>query len=150
MALECCSCGEKGGFFKDALYQKIQGKDYCQPCATKFVKSAVDKIIITTTSNIDGYEVTKYIDIESVEIVVGTGVFSELGGDIADFFGARSSAFEQKLQKGKKTALDMLRYKAFEKGGNAVIAIDLDYTEFSGNRIGLIANGTIVELAPVG
>ncbi len=149
MALECCSCTEKGGFLKDALFQKIMGKDYCQACAIKFVKAATEKIIITTTNNVDGYKVSKYIDIESVEIVVGTGVFSEIGGEISDFFGARSGAFEKKLQKGKKTALDILRYRAFEKGGNAVIAIDLDYTEFSGNRIGLIANGTIVKLIAV-
>lgn len=146
MALECCSCKEKGGLLKDALFQKITGKDYCKDCATKFVKTATEKIIITTTNNVDGYKVKRYIDIESVEIVVGTGIFSEIGGDISDFFGARSGAFEQKLQKGKKTALDLLKYRAFQKGGNAIIAIDLDYTEFSGNRIGLIANGTIVEL----
>ncbi len=146
MALECCSCNEKGGFLKDALFQKIIGKDYCKDCAAKFVKTALEKIVITTTNNVDGYKVKRYIDIESVEIVVGTGIFSEIGGDISDFFGARSGAFEQKLQKGKKTALNLLRYRAFEKGGNAVIAIDLDYTEFSGNRIGLIANGTVVEL----
>ncbi|OGC76456.1 MAG: hypothetical protein A2Z27_04530 [candidate division Zixibacteria bacterium RBG_16_50_21] len=103
-------------------------------------------MMITTTNNIDGYKVEKYIDIESVEIVVGTGMFSELSGGISDFFGARSGAFELKLQNAKRTALDALRYTASEKGGNAVIAVDLDYTEFSGNRIGLIVNGTIVKI----
>jgi len=39
-----------------------------------------------------------------------------------------------------------LSYRAYELGGNAVVGVDLDYTEFSGNRIGLIANGTIVEV----
>lgn len=149
MALECCSCDEKGGFLKDSLFQKIKGKHYCPSCATKFVNAAIEKIIMTTTNNVDGYRVNKYIDIESVEIVVGTGVFSEIGGGVSDFFGARSGAFEQKLQNGKKTALDLLKFRAFEKGGNAVIAVDLDYTEFSGNRIGLIANGTIVEIIEI-
>jgi uncharacterized protein YbjQ (UPF0145 family) len=104
---------------------------------------------MTTTSSLEGYRVRRYIDIESIEIVVGTGAFSEFGGDLSDFFGLRSTAFEQKLQKAKRTALDKLRYLAFERGGNAVIGIDLDYTEFSGNRIGLIANGTIVDVEPV-
>jgi uncharacterized protein YbjQ (UPF0145 family) len=63
---------------------------------------------MTTTSNIDGHTVRRYIDIESVEIVAGTGMFSEFGGDVADFFGARSTAFEQKLQKAKRAALDKL------------------------------------------
>jgi uncharacterized protein YbjQ (UPF0145 family) len=102
---------------------------------------------MTTTPSLDGYYIKDYLDIESVEIVAGTGMFSEFGGDVADFFGARSTAFEQKLQKAKRTALDKLRYRAFEIGGNAVVGIDLDYTEFSGNRIGLIANGTIVVVA---
>ena len=35
-----------------------------------------------------------------------------------------------------------------KKGGDAVVGIDVDYTEFSGNRIGLIVNGTIVKLEP--
>lgn len=149
MAISCCTCGKEGGLISLTVIQKIDGKNYCQQCALKFVKAATEQIVITTTNNVDGFKVKKYIDIESVEIVIGTGVFSEISGGIADFFGTRSGAFEQKLQKGKQTALDILKYRAFEKGGNAVIAIDLDYTEFSGNRIGLIANGTIVEIVPV-
>ena len=47
----------------------------------------------------------------------------------------------------KKTAFEKLKYFAFEKGGNAVIGIDID--EFSGNRIGVIANGTIVEIEKI-
>jgi uncharacterized protein YbjQ (UPF0145 family) len=66
-----------------------------------------------------------------VEVIAGSGVISEFGGDISDFFGARSSAFEQKLNKAKRTALDKSRFLAVEKVGNAVIGIDLDYTEFS-------------------
>ena len=33
---------------------------------------------------------------------------------------------------------------AYEKGGNAVIAIDFDYITFQNNMIGVIANGTSV------
>ncbi|MBL6705965.1 MAG: hypothetical protein ISQ06_07635 [Planctomycetaceae bacterium] len=31
-------------------------------------------------------------------------------------------------------------------GGNAIVGVDIIYTEFSGNRIGLIVNGTFVEV----
>jgi uncharacterized protein YbjQ (UPF0145 family) len=144
MAKKCCKCGATGGMLKDALYMKIKGEDFCPACAKQCFDESIEGIFITTTNNIDGYYVIKYIDIESVEIVIGTGVFSEFGGEISDFFGTRSSAFEQKLQKAKRTAFDRLKYLAYEKGGNAVIGIDIDYTEFSGNRIGVVANGTIV------
>jgi uncharacterized protein YbjQ (UPF0145 family) len=148
MGRQCTQCKKESGFFGGLSFQEIRGKDYCHPCATDYVRNAISEIQLTTTPSLDGYSVARYIDIESVEIVVGTGMFSEFGGDVADFFGARSTAFENKLQKAKRTALDKLKYRAVERGGNAVIGIDLDYTEFSGNRIGLIANGTIVEVAP--
>jgi len=45
--------------------------------------------------------------------------------------------------------LDSLKFLAAEKGANAVVAVDLDYAEFTGNRIALIINGTLVFVEPV-
>jgi uncharacterized protein YbjQ (UPF0145 family) len=103
-------------------------------------------VILTTTPTIDGFEIEAYIDIESVEFVIGTGLFSEFVSDWSDIFGLRSKPFESKLQAAKRESLDVLRKLAAQKGANAVVGIDLDYTEFSGNRIGLIANGTLVRV----
>ena len=146
---KCVKCGKEGGAFSTISFQKLRGDTYCSECARLYVRHAIAGVQVTTTPSLDGFIVKRYLDIESVEIVVGTGMFSEFSSDFADFFGARSTAFEQKLQSAKRTALDKLRYLAFEKGGNAVIGIDLDYTEFSGNRIGLIANGTVVVVAQI-
>jgi uncharacterized protein YbjQ (UPF0145 family) len=107
------------------------------------------KVVVTTTPGIDGYSVKRYLGIESVEFVIGTGIFSEVSSSIADFFGARSSAFEKKLRAAKQHALGALKFVAAEKGANAVVAVDLDYTEFTGNRIALIINGTLVFVEPV-
>lgn len=106
----------------------------------------VQHIPITTTPTLEGYRVSKYVGIESVEVVIGTGPFTEFGAGVADFFGQRSTGFELKLQQAKQAALQKLRFLALRQGGNAVIGVDLDYTEFSGNRIGVVANGTIVEV----
>ncbi len=108
-----------------------------------------DKILATTTMNIDGYRIVKYIDIESVEIVLGTGFFSEFSSDIDDFFGLRSTGFEKKLQHAKKNAFQLLKLRAYEKDANAIVGVDIDYTEFSSNRIGLVANGTLVKIEPI-
>jgi len=113
MAKKCCSCGDESGFLGGVSFQQIDGKEYCSPCADKYVADAISKILITTTNNLDGFKVKRYLDIESVEIVIGTGVFSEIDGEISDFFGVKSTAFEKKLQKAKRTALDRLRYIAF-------------------------------------
>ena len=98
--------------------------------------------------NIDGYKVKKYIDIESVEVVIGTGIISEVVSDFSDAFGMRSTPFESKLAQAKAHALKRLKYIASSKGGDAVIGVDIDYTEFSGNKIGVIVSGTIVKLDP--
>jgi uncharacterized protein YbjQ (UPF0145 family) len=113
------------------------------------LRQLASKIVLTTTHSIDGHRVAKYLGIESVEYVIGTGVFSEITTDFQDFFGRRSTAFENKLQAAKKTAFETLAMIAAERGANAIVGIDIDYTEFSSNRIGLVVNGTLVEIAPV-
>jgi uncharacterized protein YbjQ (UPF0145 family) len=148
---QCSECGINLGLFGG---MPVDGKLLCGNCIKKhsdgfqeLIKHSKE-VKLTTTNNIDGYKVIKYIDIESIEIVIGTGVFVEFTSSFQDFFGARSSGFEKKLADAKKAATDLLRMAAVQKRGNAVIGVDLDYTEFSGNRIGLILNGTIVEIVP--
>ena len=146
---QCSKCGQTGGLLKSIFFATIKGEEYCSSCAQRYIDEIVKNIKVTTTNNIDGYKVVDYIDIDSVEVVIGTGPFSEFGGEIADFFGSRSTAFEQKLKNAKQAAFKKLKLNAHEKGGNAVIGIDIDYTEFSGNRIGVVANGTIVRIEKI-
>jgi uncharacterized protein YbjQ (UPF0145 family) len=169
MAMTCSRCGAKQGVLSIFSVDVGGAPFLCPACegivakekhdreadALKMerdriakIRQAAAKVIVTTTPKVDGTQVVAYLGIESVEFVIGTGVFSEVSSSISDFFGARSSAFEQKLRAAKTHALDALKYIAAEKGANAVIGIDLDYTEFTGNRIALIINGTLVKLAP--
>ena len=107
-------------------------------------------MIVSSTPMLEGYRVKRYIDIQSVEIVIGTGPFSEFQGAVADFLGNRCTDFEQKLQGAKRAALENLRMLALHLQGNAIIGIDLDYAEFSSNRVAVVANGTIVEVEKTG
>ena len=143
---ECNQCGKVEDV---SLLSIINEKSYCNSCARKYFNEQIKNINLTTTNNIDGYKVERYIDIASVEIVIGTGIVSEFLSDISDFFGARSTVFETKLQKAKQIAFDKLKFIAVKNDGNAVIGIDIDYTEFTGNRIGIIVNGTIVEVKKI-
>ena len=169
MAVVCARCGTKQGLMATLSVDLTSGAYTCPKCGDEIAaeKLEVDrkaaeaekqrverliqlsrKIVITTTPGIDGYKVKRYLGVESVEFVIGTGVFSEVTSSIYDFFGARSSAFEKKLRAAKQHAMEALKYLAAEKGANAVVAVDLDYTEFSGNRIALIINGTLVLVEP--
>lgn len=104
----------------------------------------VNHVILTTTHSVEGHRIESYLGIESVEFVIGTGFLSELTGGIADLFGRRSRLFEGKLHDAKREAFEALKYVAMRRGANAVVGIDMDYTEFSGNRVALILNGTLV------
>lgn len=143
MAQFCTKCGKKLAFLEGT---KLGEEIYCRDCMRKHIDSIDKYVMITTTNYFEGFKIKRYIDIVSVEVVIGTGVFSEISTSIEDLFGMRSTTFEKKLHTAKDFAIKKIKYLAFEKGGNAVVGVDLDYTEFSNNRIGLIVNGTIVEI----
>ena len=48
-------------------------------------------MIITTTNNIDGAEITSYIRLVSTNVVIGTNFFSDFAASFTDFFGGRSN-----------------------------------------------------------
>jgi len=153
MAKEICSDCGKERKPRDKPYTKLKvGGSVCEECAN--IRRAenirnLENVILTTTNNVDGYRVVEYIGIGSVEVVIGTGIISEFGASVANVFGGRATEFEIKLNKGKEASLLKLKYAAFEVGGNAVIGIDLDYTEFKSNTIGIVASGTIVKIEKI-
>ena len=114
-----------------------------------FFTSLLSTIIATTTPSVEGSRIARYLGIESVEVVPGTGIMSELRTGLEDLFGRRSGDFEQMLQQAKRLALEHLLLVAFLRRANAVVGVDLDYAEFSSNRIAVIASGTLVQVERV-
>ena len=108
------------------------------------VQRRINSILITATNSIEGHRIVKYLGVDTAEVVFGTGIFSEFTTDLQDLFGQRSTAFETKLNKAKQFTFQKIKLAAAKKGANAIVALDLDYTEFSGNRIGVIASGSFV------
>lgn len=150
-AVRCQSCGQDlpvrskicnmcNFTFQDTFF--VGSNEYCEPCLRKLIKS----VITSTTNTIENASILEYIGVESAEIVIGTGIWSELTSSFQDIFGSRSTEFEKKLNKAKLTNIDKLKLTALQKGANAVIGMDLSYTEFSSNRIAIIASGTLVKI----
>lgn len=141
---KCEVCGREEDWRMHEKFIDISGKLYCDECAIKVLDKATENILITSTQVIEGHKIRKYIDFVSVETVLGTGLFSELEASLADLTGTHSTGFESKLNKVKESAMKKIKYQALQKGANAIVGIDLDYTVFSNNLIGLIVNGTLV------
>lgn len=108
-------------------------------------------VALTTASILEGFRVVETIDVISAECVFGMNIFRDFFASVTDVFGGRSRATQKVLRDARKRCLDELRYEAREVGANAVIAVDLDYSEFSGHgksMLFLVASGTAVRVEP--
>lgn len=112
------------------------------------LNALADAIQITSGFNFEDQGIAAYLGFASAEVVLGTGVLRGIRADFANFFGAESEAFRRKLTEAKEVAFRRLRRQVVEMGGNAIIGVDLDYTMFGADLIGVIASGTAVRLAP--
>lgn len=106
-------------------------------------------LMITSGYNFENYVITEYLGFCSGECVLGTGFLSSLNASLADMLGSNSTVYEEKLESAKKNALNELYSKAKSLGANAILGIDVDYTTFSSDIMGVIANGTAVKIEPV-
>jgi uncharacterized protein YbjQ (UPF0145 family) len=155
---ECPNCGaEMGRRIVDKKWIKVLpldfddiSKQFCKNCididGPKIIQERINKIIVTTTPTIEGREISKYINIVSYEVVIGTGFLSEMSLILTDIVGKRSRMAESKLSKAKENCLDALKVQAMEEGGDAIVGIDFAYTDIVGDRIAVIGTGTVVKL----
>ena len=106
-------------------------------------------VILTTAPSIQDRRVAKTIDIITAECVFGMNTFRYIFAGFSDIFGGRSESTQNVLRDARKTCLAELRKEAVSVGANAVISVDLDYSEFSGggkSMLFLVASGTAVVL----
>ncbi len=103
-------------------------------------------MLVLTTNTIEGKRITKYLGIVSGEAILGVNIFKDFFAGIRDIVGGRSAAYERELRQAKDIALAEMSEQARGLGGNAVIAVDLDYETIGakGSMLMVSANGTAV------
>ncbi len=106
-------------------------------------------MIITTTPSIEGKKIVDYKGIVFGEVIAGVDFVKDFVAGLSNFFGGRSSTYEEELLNARETALHELEERARAKGANAVIGVDIDY-EVLGADNGMLmvtASGTAVVVA---
>lgn len=103
-------------------------------------------MIVTTTNNIEGKKVTRYMGIVSGEAIIGANIVKDFFAGIRDIVGGRSGAYEEGLREAKDIALREMEQQAAALGANAILAVDLDYETLGSNSSMLMvsASGTAV------
>lgn len=84
-------------------------------------------MIVTTTHQIEGKHVNKYLGLVAGEVIVGTHIFKDMFAGIRDLVGGRTGSNERELQKAREAALSEMQDRAIKLGANAVIGVQLDY-----------------------
>jgi uncharacterized protein YbjQ (UPF0145 family) len=77
---------------------------------------------------------------------MGANLFKDLFAGIRDIVGGRSAVYEEELRKAKDLALQEMQERAQSMGGNAILAVDLDYETVGqgGSMLMVTASGTAV------
>lgn len=103
-------------------------------------------MIVTTTPQIEGKKIGRYLGIVTGEAIMGANLFKDLFASITDILGGRSGAYEKELIRAKEIALQELEQRAQEMGANAVVGVDLDYEVLGRDNSMLMvsASGTAV------
>ena len=107
----------------------------------------LNSVILTTESN-HNLEIIERLGVITAEAVIGTHIFKEALVQVRDIVGGRSGALQKTLKEARELVLEELKREAIAMGGNAVVAIDLDYGEISsaGTMLMLVASGTVVRI----
>ena len=103
-------------------------------------------MIITTTPTIEGKGIVAYRGIVFGEVVQGINFVKDFGAGLSNFFGGRSSEYEEELMMSREKALEEMMRRAEQSGANAIVGIDFDY-EVLGSDNGMLmvtVNGTAV------
>ncbi|MCR5546799.1 MAG: putative heavy metal-binding protein [Lachnospiraceae bacterium] len=103
-------------------------------------------MISTTTPSIEGHEITEYKGIVFGEVVAGVNVIKDMVAGLSNFFGGRSSTYEDELIQARQNAISEMEQRVAQMGANAVVGVDIDY-EVLGTDNGMLmvtASGTAV------
>ena len=105
-------------------------------------------MLVSTTPDIEGKEITRYLGLVSGEAILGANIFRDFFAGIRDSVGGRSAAYEEELRKAKDIALEEMKEQARTLGANAIVGVDLDYETIGftkgGNMLMVSASGTAV------
>ena len=153
----CSVCGKKIGLFSESIGGVCEecslrishgqsGTRVNSPSHSSELSKAIHAITLTTETA-PNLKITKRIEIVTAECAFGMNIFKDLFAGVRDIVGGRSEAVQKTMRDSRKTVLYELKKEAYEVGANAVIAVDLDYTQLGagGNMMVLVsASGTAV------
>lgn len=111
-----------------------------------------DSIILTTGYDVQGYFITKYIDVIFDEMLVGLGfgraITSSFDNLISSFTGSEATQMIDKLNSVKDALRSRVVNRALRMGANALIGVDFESSKL-GDLIMVSMTGTAVRIEKI-
>jgi uncharacterized protein YbjQ (UPF0145 family) len=153
----CSVCGKSYGLLGGASGRCddciTAGRERLDPSRARAedpaLRAKLDAIMLSTETAAPDLKIAARLGIVTAECAFGMNLFKDIFAVGRDIFGGRSASIQTALKDARNTALDELRLEASKLGANAVIAVDLDYSEISGggkSMLFLVATGTAVRV----
>lgn len=83
----------------------------------------------------------------SAECAYGLNVFKDILVGLRNIAGGRTATLQRTMRESRETVINELKSEAHRIGANAVIAVDIDYTQIGDggwNMVLVVATGTAV------
>ena len=105
-------------------------------------------MIVTTTNDIAGQRVVRYLGIVRGITVRSRSVLGNLGAGFQSLFGGNITIFTDLAEKAREEAFELMVQHATQLGANAVIGMRYDANEITDGITEVLAYGTAVVVQP--
>ncbi len=103
-----------------------------------------DLTLITTSTSLEGYKVTKQLGLVRGITVRSRSIFGKIAGGFMTIFGGKNSIYTELCESSREEALQLMIQHARELGGNAIISMRYDANEVMNGLTEVLAYGTAV------
>ena len=103
-------------------------------------------MIATTTPTVEGRSVAEYLGVVAGEAILGTHFGRDIAASLSNFFGGRSGAYEEEVQRARRIATEEMIAQAAALGADAVVGVDIDYEVIRDGMMMVATSGKAVKL----
>lgn len=107
------------------------------------------EMLITTTHNLQGYRIDRYLGIVSGQSVIGEAMIKKFRTGIRDVAAGAPHDYGQELDKARDAAMEHIALRAAELGANAVVGLSIGFS-MSGDNARMVivsVSGTAVVIS---
>ena len=110
------------------------------------VRRGVDPSFCTTTFELEGYDIVRYLGVVRGITVRSRSVIGNFGAALQTIFGGQISIYTSLCERTREEAFDLMRTHAAQVGANAILAIRYDANEVMNGVTEVLAYGTAVQV----